>query len=186
MIPLALEGSRDFTHYIGLQIDLIEQPKSILQRLSNGTYSMNYSQNKDVPSTSLIMEKGLILGFNLGDDDSSQEDFQSVSSSTKLQDPVHLSFMEKVPDLIHVLSLRGLFLHISPESCKRLLEWDYTEVVGHKFSEFVHPSDLVTVMRDLRNCSAEGSVNFICRMKRKTSGYIYMEMNGHVCLPNSS
>ena len=93
-----------------------------------------------------------------------------------------------MPDFIHVLSLRGLFLHVCPESCKKLLEYQSDEIIGHKISEFVHPSDLITVMRDLRNCSAEGSVNFICRMKRKVfynpnlkkSGYMYMEMNGHV------
>jgi PAS domain S-box-containing protein len=106
----------------------------------------------------------------------------SSTSSFKL--PVHilLSFMEKVPDFIYVLSLRGLFLYVSPESCKNLLEWESTDLLGHKINEFVHPSDLVAVMRDLRNCSSEGNVNFICRMKRKNSGYTYMEMNGHVSL----
>lgn len=123
-----------------------------MERLQNGTYSINYHQAE---------EKAVA------------EEEVHVSKVTP-------SFIEAVPDFIHVLSLRGLFLHVSPEASKRLLEYDAEEMVGHKISEFVHPSDLVTVMRDLRNCSAEGSVNFICRMKRKLSGYLYMELNGHV------
>ena len=101
--------------------------------------------------------------------------------SSKLLAPSFLpSFMEKVPDFIFVLSLRGLFLYVSQDPCRNVLEWESDQVLGHKISEFVHPSDLVTVMRDLRNCSTEGSINFVCRMKRKVSGYVYMEMNGHV------
>jgi PAS domain S-box-containing protein len=91
-----------------------------------------------------------------------------------------LSFVDTSPDFIFVLSLRGLFLHVSAESCKKMLEYDPEDMIGHKIAEFVHPSDLVSVMRDLRNCSTEGSINFICRIRRKLSGYFYMEMNGRV------
>jgi PAS domain S-box-containing protein len=91
-----------------------------------------------------------------------------------------LSFVDSCPDFIFVLSLRGLFLHVSTDSCRKTLEYEPDDMIGHKIAEFVHPSDLVSVMRDLRNCSTEGSINFICRIRRKKSGYFYMEMNGRV------
>ncbi|KAJ3301562.1 blue light receptor [Kappamyces sp. JEL0829] len=177
MIPLALGGSKEFTHIIGLQIDLIQQPKSIMERLKNGTYLVNYHQDQALSSQASTTSHGIHGPLTVDTEEFGSHDVTGISKAVQ---PIQLSFLEKMSDFIHVLSLRGLFLHVSPEPCKRLLEWDQGEIVGHKISEFVHPSDLVTVMRDLRNCSAEGSVNFICRMKRKRSGYIYMEMNGHV------
>lgn len=47
MIPLRLGPQKtEVTHYIGLQIDLISQPKAIMQKMQNGTYSVNYQQDK--------------------------------------------------------------------------------------------------------------------------------------------
>ena len=45
MIPICMsndEKSKKPTHYVGLQVDLITQPKAIMKRLQNGTYSVNY------------------------------------------------------------------------------------------------------------------------------------------------
>ena len=54
MIPLRLGKQKsEVTHYIGLQIDLISQPKAIMQKLQNGTYSVNYHQDK-----SLLQKQG--------------------------------------------------------------------------------------------------------------------------------
>jgi hypothetical protein len=49
MIPLFMDPkSKNPTHYIGLQIDLIAQPKAIMDRLINGTYYVNYHQDKQI------------------------------------------------------------------------------------------------------------------------------------------
>ena len=45
MIPICMsndEKDKSVTHYVGLQVDLITQPKAIMRRLQNGTYSVNY------------------------------------------------------------------------------------------------------------------------------------------------
>merc|ERR1719223_1638467 len=145
-----------------------------MKRVENGTYAVNYHQQ---PS-SIMNNLGVV-------DDIRAIETPSATSTTfcSLTSPLStpdLAFLERIPDFVHVLSLRGLFLHVIQESCKNVLEYDAKDLIGHKISQFVHPSDLVTVMRDLRNCSSDGSVNYICRMKRKFSGYVYMEMNGHV------
>lgn len=91
------------------------------------------------------------------------------------------TYIEKSPDLLFVLSLRGLFIHVSNDPCLELLEYKASELIGLKISEIVHPSDLISVMRDLRNCSNDvSSANVLCRMKRKHSGFRYVEMNVQV------
>ena len=48
MIPLYLnrQNIREPSHYIGLQIDLISQPRAIINRLNNGSYVINYQQDR--------------------------------------------------------------------------------------------------------------------------------------------
>ncbi|KAJ3278600.1 blue light receptor [Borealophlyctis nickersoniae] len=91
------------------------------------------------------------------------------------------NFVESgVGDFFHILSLRGLILYASPQASKKVLEYGADELMGHPLSEFVHPADLVSVMRELRTTTPGDGVNIICRFRRKFSGYIYMEINGHI------
>jgi PAS domain S-box-containing protein len=85
--------------------------------------------------------------------------------------------LENVDDVVHVLSLKGLFLYLSP-SCKRLLEYDATELVGSSISSICHPSDIVPVTRDLKDTAANNSVNIVFRIRRKQSGYTWFESHG--------
>lgn len=56
-------------------------------------------------------------------------------------------------DFIHVLSLKGTFLYVSP-AVKRVLGYEPSDLVGRHITDFAHPSDVVSVMRDLKgeNC----------------------------------
>lgn len=42
MIPISFSKTKEITHYVGLQIDLVLQSQAIIKRLNNGTYSVNY------------------------------------------------------------------------------------------------------------------------------------------------
>ena len=83
-------------------------------------------------------------------------------------------------DFIHILSLRGMLLYCSPHSCRQLLEYDASELMGHSLAEFVHPADLVATLRDLRLAQSGERINIICRFKRKFTGYVYVELTGHL------
>ncbi|KAJ3205189.1 blue light receptor [Dinochytrium kinnereticum] len=84
-------------------------------------------------------------------------------------------------DFVHILSLRARFLYASPVAARRILEYTSgAELLGRELHEFVHPADLVSVMRELRTSRPGDNINFICRFKRKFSGYIYLEVNGHI------
>src|SRR3954464_11759545 len=66
--------------------------------------------------------------------------------------------LENTDDVVHVLSLKGLFLYLSPSS-NRILEYDPSELGGAALSSVCHPSDIVPVTRELKETSNGTSVN---------------------------
>jgi hypothetical protein len=44
VIPI-LGDSGQVDYFVGLQVDLVEQPNSILEKMKDGTYLINYHQN---------------------------------------------------------------------------------------------------------------------------------------------
>lgn len=90
------------------------------------------------------------------------------------------SWPETFPDLVHVVSFRGLILYVSPDACRSVLGYEPSALVRKNINEFIHPADFVTVMRELRTCPPNGTVNYLCRMRKKQNGYVYMQTSGHV------
>jgi PAS domain S-box-containing protein len=80
---------------------------------------------------------------------------------------------------VHVLSLKGSLLYVSP-SAKRLLEYEPNELVGKTLSSFCHPSDIVAVLRELKESGSgmHPHVNLVFRIRRKHSGYMWIEAQG--------
>lgn len=85
--------------------------------------------------------------------------------------------LENTDDVVHVLSLKGLFLYLSP-ACRRVLEYDAGELVGTALSTVCHPSDIVPVTRELKDSSNGSPVNVVYRIRRKYSGYTWFEAHG--------
>lgn len=85
--------------------------------------------------------------------------------------------LENSDDVVHVLSLKGLFLYLSPAS-NRILEYDPSELVGTALSSVCHPSDIVPVTRELKETTNGTSVNVVFRIRRKKSGYMWFEGHG--------
>lgn len=85
--------------------------------------------------------------------------------------------LENTDDVVHVLSLKGLFLYLSPSS-RKVLEYDAAELVGTALSSVCHPSDIVPVTRELKDTSTNAAVNVVFRIRRKHSGYMWFEGNG--------
>lgn len=89
--------------------------------------------------------------------------------------------LENTDDVVHVLSLKGLFLYLSPSS-RRVLEYDPAELVGTALSSVCHPSDIVPVTRELKDTSNGAAVNVVFRIRRKHSGYTWFESHGSLHL----
>lgn len=85
--------------------------------------------------------------------------------------------LENTDDVVHVLSLKGLFQWVSP-SAARVLEYEPTELIGTALSSVCHPSDIVPVTRELKDTSTGAAVNVVFRIRRKNSGYMWFEGHG--------
>lgn len=91
----------------------------------------------------------------------------------------HELLLDESPDFIHVLTIKGIFLYCS-DSTAQLLEYEPSELVGKSLKAICHPSDITTVMRELKQSSNHSTepVNLIYRVRRKNSGYMWIECCG--------
>lgn len=82
-------------------------------------------------------------------------------------------------DFVHVLSLKGSLLYVNA-SVSRLLEYDPSELIGSSVSSICHPSDVVSVLRELKEAGSVSQpvVNLLYRVRRKNSGYMWIEASG--------
>lgn len=182
MIPIPWDTS-EVRYIIGFQIDLVECPDAIASHQGPGTMKVNY-KHSDIgqyiwtpPASSQWEPEN---GQTLGVDDVSTL-LQQFNPKGSVSDWHRQSWdkmlLENADDVVHVLSLKGLFLYLSP-SCKRILEYDAVELVGNSISSISHPSDIVPVTRELKDATAGGSVNIVFRIRRKQSGYTWFESHG--------
>jgi PAS domain S-box-containing protein len=161
VIPICYYTEGLVSHYVGLQIDLIEQPESILERMGDGSYYVNYQRK---PSINYIFQQ-----------------HQLEQAQPEEEIPLFLSkFIDNCGDFVHILSIRGIFLYTSPKSLREVLGYESKDFQGKNISEFVHPSDLVFVMRELRSAASNEAINIVCRFQRKFGKYVYVELRGHV------
>ena len=176
------EEADDVVYHIGFQVDLTEQPKSILSKLKDGTYVVNYS-DKPVPSahipardwrTSSITMRGLSKELRSLLVDSAFTGSFKLSTSTHASTaialsnspaepisldpydgnkPLHMFVLDRSPDFLHVVSLKGAFLYVAP-AIRHILGYDPDELVGRSLTEFCHPADRVPLMRELKEASS--------------------------------
>lgn len=196
MIPIAWE-EQELRYYIGFQIDVVECPDAIAQQEFGGQMQINYRHSD--------MGQYIWTGPSLGADTSltaDQENGQSltaddVSGLLRQAKPQGLNsdwhrqswdkmLLENSDDVIHVLSLKGTFLYLSP-SCKKVLGYDASELVGPNMQgtglmSICHPSDLIPVMRELKDATSTNPiVNTVYRISRKKTGYTWFESHGSLC-----
>ncbi|EXJ95579.1 hypothetical protein A1O1_00701 [Capronia coronata CBS 617.96] len=181
MIPIQFD-SEDYKFYVGFQVDLVEQPNSVSGRNPDGTYAINYDRSSlpayalpaPPDSSQAIQEIGqtiprdevskVLTTIGRGDPGLSQRVWDKI-------------LLENTDDVIHVLSLKGLFLYLSPSS-RKVLEYEASELVGVALSSLCHPSDIVPVTRELKDSSNGSPVNVVYRIRRKFSGYTWFEAHG--------
>ena len=80
---------------------------------------------------------------------------------------------------ITVLGPKGNFLYLSP-AAQRYLEYDSSELLGQNLSALCHPSDSAAIARELKELAtaASTSVNLLYRVKRKNSGWCWLDFSG--------
>lgn len=181
MIPIAWEPGGNTKFFVGFQVDLVEQPQSMTNKNPDGSYRVNYQRGMSMPSYVFTDHKAMPeqQGTTISKDEVSNvlAAYGSTGDSDitrRLWDKV---LLENTDDVVHVLSLKGLFLYLSPSS-NQVLEYDPSELVGTALSSVCHPSDIVPVTRELKETSNGASVNVVFRIRRKKSGYMWFEGHG--------
>lgn len=185
MIPITGEEGDDIKYYVGFQVDLVEKPTSVEGKNASGLYTVDYSQGMlaqyvwQPPDGTRRADNGQTI---------SRDDVSTLLSSINSNAESELTkrmwdkvLLENTDDVVHVLSLKGLFLYLSP-SARRVLEYDASELVGTALSSVCHPSDIVPVTRELKDTSTGTAVNVVFRIRRKKSGYTWFESHGTLCV----
>lgn len=185
MIPIPWDGE-EIRYIVGFQVDLVEQPGSVAGKGEHGSYTVNYSQ-RELPRYVFHPPEGALLQPESGQTISRDEVSTALANfnhspdsdlSRRMWDKV---LLENTDDVVHVLSLKGLFLYVSPSS-KKVLEYEASELVGTALSSVCHPSDIVPVTRELKDTSAGSIVDVVFRIRRKKSGYTWFESHGSLCV----
>ncbi|OAX36350.1 hypothetical protein K503DRAFT_695282 [Rhizopogon vinicolor AM-OR11-026] len=172
------EEADEVVYHVGFQVDLTEQPNAILQKLRDGSYIVNYSitANGSVPTPlgppargRLPLPSNSVLSKDLRSLMTDAKFTSSVPLSTSVNispssltpdkpdthdgnQLLHMLLLEKSPDFIIVLSLKGAFLYVAP-SVRLVLGYEPEELVGKSISDYCHPADLVPLMRELKESS---------------------------------
>ncbi|RKF55591.1 White collar 1 protein [Erysiphe neolycopersici] len=187
IIPITGEDDLTIRYFVGFQIDLVEMPASVQGKSANGNFNINYCQSR-MPryiwqSSTSTLRQALDFGQSV-----SKEDVSTVLASIRAGTESELMrrmwdkiLIENTDDVVHVISLKGLFLYLSPSS-RRVLEYDASELVGTALSSVCHPSDIVSVTRELKDTSTGVPVNVVFRIRRKKSGYTWFESHGSLCI----
>lgn len=181
MIPIPWD-TEEIRYFIGFQIDLVECPDAIASGQELGGVQVNY-KHSDIgqyiwnPPSSSQWEPDNSQTLGIEDVSTLLQQFNPKGLSDVHRQSWDKMLLENLDDVVHVLSLKGLFLYLSP-SCKRILEYDTSDLVGNSLSTVCHPSDIVPVTRELKEASSGSPVNIVFRIRRKNSGYCWFESHG--------
>lgn len=149
--------------------------------VTDGSYSINYQRGMTMPRY-VINAPDTSQKTDLGQT-VPRDDVSAILSSIgngeseyarRIFDKV---LLENTDDVVHVLSLKGLFQWVSPAAA-RVLEYEPAEIIGTALSSVCHPSDIVPVTRELKDTSTGAAVNVVFRIRRKNSGYMWFEGHG--------
>ncbi|KAJ9119937.1 hypothetical protein QFC24_005420 [Naganishia onofrii] len=195
IVPIPWD-SDEIVYHVGFQVDLVEQPNAILRNMRDGSYQVNYTVvNNPQPSLKTASSKALIEPPSVKTIGLKQELLDLIGpvranaaaaiGGEEAGKTEWLKYvLEETDDFVHVLSLKGQFHYVSP-SVARVLEYEPEDLLNKHISDICHPSDIVPVMRELKDSSqtpGDGQppkpFNLLFRIRRKYSGYIWLESTG--------
>ncbi|KAI8140577.1 putative blue-light photoreceptor PCMADA2 [Fennellomyces sp. T-0311] len=202
VIPVSWE-SEDIDYFVGLQIDLVEQPNAIIESMKDGTYMVNYRNmfippvvpisNPHAPRTDgqIVPAQEWIRPPSPKRPTPPPEAEEPMDIETMIAEANRDSgrfrrcweelLLEEYPDFVHVVTIKGVFLYCS-DSIRQILAYEPSELEGKPLSTVCHPSDMTTVLRELKQSSngPRERVNIIYRIRHKNGSYIWIECSGRL------
>ncbi|AEO67697.1 uncharacterized protein THITE_2049533 [Thermothielavioides terrestris NRRL 8126] len=181
LIPIPWDNDK-MKYCIGFQIDLVECPDAISGQES-GAMQVDY-RHDDIgqyffsPPSSTHWEPKSGQSLSVDEVSTLLEQLNPRAPASEWhKQSWDKMLLENADDVVHVLSLKGLFIYLSP-ACKKILEYDTTDLVGASLASVCHPSDIVPVTRELKDAQPGATVDFAFRIRRKHSGYTWFESRG--------
>lgn len=179
VVPITWNNSREPVLFVGFQVDLVEHPGAVIERKPNGLYVVNYTQHD---ANGLLPRYGQPAhGTDAIKDAAEAEASKKAILAEELADLVASGcqesakwariLLENSHDIIHVLSLKGTFLYVSP-AAEKLLGYKPEEMVGKSISEFCHPSDVVPVFRELKDSTSNASIAAAAKQWQRYDGTV--------------
>ena len=203
----------DVVYHIGFQVDLTEQPKSILSKLKDGTYVVNYSDKSlNLPSgaprdwrtsslsmrgmskdlRALLADPAFSASFHLSTSTHASTAIALSANTTEPialdpydgNKPLHMFLLDRSPDFLHVVSLKGAFLYVAP-AVRHVLGYDPDELVGRALSDFCHPVDSVPLMLELKKASTTPGPSLLTTTTPPSAASMTHGANPDPSLPSS-
>ncbi|KAJ3267163.1 blue light receptor [Chytriomyces hyalinus] len=178
IIPLFAPGTGEIEYFIGFQVDLIEQPRAIMARCQEGNYLVGY-RNPDEYVPREIDPAGVIMDGPNGGANNLSRNLIPVPDTVSEQ-------LVDSSDLLFILSLRARFLYVSPITCVELLGFPASDLNGSKIQDYIHPADLLIAVREMRSAKAGVVMNFLCRFRKSSGEYLYLDICGHIYEGNNT
>lgn len=176
IVPITWGDSLEPVFLVGFQVDLVEHPSAVMERKPNGLYVVNYSSPDMMPSVHMLDQKQPSRP-NPAETEANrkailaQELAEIMTSGNEESSKWARILLENSHDIVHVLSLKGTFLYVSP-SVEKILGYKPEELVGKSISEFCHPSDVVPVFRELKDSTSNASIAAAARQWARFDGTV--------------
>ncbi|EAL18978.1 hypothetical protein CNBI2390 [Cryptococcus deneoformans B-3501A] len=188
VVPIPWDGP-DIVYHVGFQIDLVEQPNKILRNMQDGNYSVDYTYSIPPEKPLQLDGKGAaIAGLSTAVLDIMGSRTKALAAGT--EEGARMEWfkmiLDNTDDFIHALSLKGFFQYAS-SSIRRSLGYEPEDLLNKNISEFAHPSDIVPVIRALKDSTQTigeeqqpKPVHFTFRIRTKNFGYVWVESMGRL------
>ncbi|OAA71731.1 Zinc finger domain-containing protein, GATA-type [Akanthomyces lecanii RCEF 1005] len=178
LIPIPWDTD-DIQYIIGFQIDLVQSPNAISNAQARAP-AVDYRRNDIGWQPPALKFGDFDSRQEFGGDDVSAV-LQQIYVTGSISGPYTLFWHEvllgSLDSLVHILSPKGIFLYVS-SSCSSILEYDAADLLGNSISSICHPSDIISINRELKNATAKNQVNMLFRIRRNRSGYMWFESHG--------
>ncbi|EDN06969.1 predicted protein [Histoplasma mississippiense (nom. inval.)] len=175
--------SEEYNYYVGFQVDLVDSPQVVTGKNFDGSYIIDYRRMELSPN---IYDQGVLTGSQNKhlSFEYPNRDIVTTAKAKHLrrfsfENPWEKALLGSSEFLFHIISETGVFLYFTP-SASTILEYESKELNGSTLSSICHPSDIVTVIREIRSCEPGSVVNLLYRIRRKKSGYTWFESLGSV------
>jgi PAS domain S-box-containing protein len=84
---------------------------------------------------------------------------------------------ENTGDIVMLLDQQGRFTYISP-SCRQVLGYEPTELIGASGFDLVHPEDLASALEHRPELASSGATQLTCRYRHADGSWRWLEARG--------